>query len=484
MPVPFDDFDLPKPDLTNLPPVLSKFCLAASESLQVPPELPLAISLAAVATCVQGKFVTQVKPDYQEPVNIYIFCPLEPGNRKSGTVAACVAPINAYEQQLRMEASENHKREASERKTLEKVIESKRHKAASASPENLKQLIEEIADIESTLPDVQPLPRLMVDNVTPEALANLLANNNERLGLIEAEGGIFDILSGMYNGGTPNLDLFLKGYSVEPVRIDRKNSDPVSLRNPCLTIGLSPQTYCLTDRKASIAFRGRGLDARFLYLLPKSILGNRKIETECIPEDVRNHYHDTLTRLLALQPCSWPDEDGSPFVLNLSAEAYRLWVDFATAVEHELAGGGKLEHMKDWGGKLPGGIVRIASLFHILSQPYPQTVDIGLQSMEQAICLGHVFTDHARAAYAMMGTDEKLEAAKKILGWILRTRMQNFRERECWQALRGSFKHMEQVRNGLTVLVERAFIFEMSSESYTGRGRPCGQSYIVNPATL
>lgn len=481
-PIPFDEFNLPQPDLANLPEVLRDFCQALSESLQVPAALPLSVSLASVATCVQGKFVTQVKPDYTEPVNIYMFCPLEPGNRKSGAVAACVAPINEHEARLREDFKEQCKREASERKTFEKAIESKRNKAANAkSPEELRQMAKEIADLEAELPDVQHMPRLMVDNVTPEALANLLQNNNERMGLIEAEGGIFDILSGMYNGGTPNLDLFLKGYSVEPARIDRKTSEPITLNHPCLSIGLSPQTFCLTNRKASEAFRGRGMDSRFLYLMPKSLLGNRKIETECIPEHIRQQYHSTLTRLLTLEPTSWPEDTIQPFCLQLSSDARKLWVDFAQYIEAQLGAGGHLEHMKDWGGKLPGNIVRIASLFHILSYDYPQTVDMDARSMEQAIALGHVFIEHARAAYALMGTDERLEAAKRILGWILRTRPQSFIERDCWRALRGTFKHMDAVRNGLAVLLERSYVFELASIPKVGVGRPLGQAYAVNP---
>ena len=173
-----------------------------------------------------------------------------------------------------------------------------------------------------------------------------------------------------------------------------------------------------------------------------------------------------------------------PFCLQLSPDARKLWVDFAQHIESQLGAGGHLEHMKDWGGKLPGNIVRIASLFHILSHDYPQTVDMDARSMEQAIALGHVFIEHARAAYALMGTDERLEAAKKILNWIVRYRKQTFWANECWQALHGSFTHSEQVKNGLGILVDRSYIFELEPEPRRKGGRPRSQEYMVNPRTL
>lgn len=46
--------------------------------------------------------------------------------------------------------------------------------------------------------EVPVLPRLVADDVTPEAAASLLADHGGRLAIISAEGGIFDTMAGRY----------------------------------------------------------------------------------------------------------------------------------------------------------------------------------------------------------------------------------------------------------------------------------------------
>src|SRR5207253_1149882 len=159
---------------------------------------------------------------------------------------------------------------ASEKRTAELRIESLRKKAASAADSTA--LAREIHELEVNLPVVPPLPRLYVDDCTPERLASLMAEQGGRMAVFSDEGGVFDILSGRYSKGVPNLDLWLKGHSVSPVRVDRADRarPPILLDRPRLTVGISPQPDVLASLRDKPGFRGRGLLARFLYGLPKS----------------------------------------------------------------------------------------------------------------------------------------------------------------------------------------------------------------------
>jgi putative DNA primase/helicase len=93
--------------------------------------------------------------------------------------------------------------------------------------------------------------------------------------------------------------------------------------------------------------------------------------------------------------------------------------------------------------------------------------------------------EHCKAAFALMGADEKLEAAKRILAWIKKPGPEPLREftaRDCWQGVRGSFEHMAEVQAGLEILEDRAFIAELTRDS-SGPGRP-SRFYQVNPGIL
>ena len=93
--------------------------------------------------------------------------------------------------------------------------------------------------------DVPEVPRLVADDVTPEAVASLLADHGGRIAVISAEGGVFDIIAGRYNGNIPNMDVWLKGHSGDMIRIDRKGRPPEYIRKPALTLGLMIQPEVL-----------------------------------------------------------------------------------------------------------------------------------------------------------------------------------------------------------------------------------------------
>ena len=77
------------------------------------------------------------------------------------------------------------------------------------------------------------------------------------------------MLSGRYSGGIPNLDLMLKSHSGDSERVDRGSRPAIYLRQPLLTMGLSPQPSVLNGLVGKPGFRGRGLLGRFCTYCPK-----------------------------------------------------------------------------------------------------------------------------------------------------------------------------------------------------------------------
>lgn len=482
-PIPFTSHALPGLDVGRLPPVLGEFCADLAEEKQVPVEICVAMALATLATAAQGGYVVRIREGYTEPLNLYTLCPLEPANRKSAVVEACTAPLKEWERYMADMLAQEVKAARSKRLTMEKAIEAKRTRAAKCgSMEQIESLQQEILELERQLPEVPQIPRLLADNTTPEALAVLMESMAGRIAIITAEGGIFDILAGMYSKGTPNLDLFLKAHSGDSFRVDRRMAVPVLLEHPRLTLGISPQPITLAERSASRVFRGRGLDGRFLYFMPESLLGRRKLEPSPMNPAVKSRFHAMVRRIL---PQRWGTEMPSPVVLELSAEAYRLWLGFAGEVEKGLAPGEEFEGMNDWGGKLAGAVARMAALFHLATEEKPEAVKVSPQAMQQAMYMGALLTEHAKAAYALMGTDETIEGARRVLDWIRRQAVEKFSVRDCFQALKQQtqFSHVEAVKTALQELEERCFIRALPHES-KGPGRTPSPVFLVNPATL
>ncbi len=482
-PVSFDTLNVPDVDPALLPPILGEFCGAVAEGLQVPFELVLINALACVAGAGQRKFKVQVRPDYMEPVNIYALAALPPGERKSATAEACKRPLIDWETEAQEEARESIRNTLSERKTLEKAIEAKRAKVGSAkTAEVRREVIAEVKALEAELPEVPAAPRLLIDDVTPEAIPAFMERQQERAVIIEAEGGFFDILAGRYSKGVPNLDAVLKLWSGEAVHVDRRSGQNIVLHDPALTICLSPQPEVVRGLADKPGFRGRGLLGRILFLLPKSRVGSREVEPRPIPQAVQARYAAKVRGLLDLPWARGTDGKPASYLLQIAPDAYREWADFHRDVEAELRPGGELELIADWGGKLHGAAARLAGLLHLVEHDAPHLHPIGLGTMQQALGLAAVLTEHAKAAFALMGADPDIECAKHILAWIVDRRVDAFQAREAFQAVKGRYSKMELVKAGLSILEERAYIFpaQVPTREPGKAGRPPSPGYSVN----
>ena len=279
---------------------LGDYVRAVATATETPPELATMLGLAVAAACVAGKIQVSPEPDYVEPVNIFVAVGMESGNRKSAVLSRLVKPLTIWETEQAARVAPERGRLLSERKTRESQIAHLRKKAAALHGSEFGAAKDEIAELEGTLPVVPAVPRLIVQDVTPERLATVMAEQGERIALLSDEGGIFDLLAGRYNKGIPNLDLFLQGHAGTPVRIDRADTakPPVRMDHPALTVGLSPQPDVLQALKDKPGFRGRGLLARFLYALPDSPLGDRALEPEPVCDSIKCAYETGIFDLL------------------------------------------------------------------------------------------------------------------------------------------------------------------------------------------
>jgi len=361
--------------------------------------------------------------------------PLLPGERKSAALSAAFAPLYHWEQEKREAMLSEITAARSKRKSQEKMIDSKRNRLAKIkNRDELHREIEAIAQDELDLPDIPAPPQLLADDVTPERLAKIMAEQREALGIASAEGGFFEILAGRYSNGSPNLDLFLKAHCAEPYRVDRMGRDSIALSSPRLTLTLTPQPEILEALTTKTGFRGRGVIGRILYLLPDTMLGHRDVESQPIPDQITKSYTDGLRRLLDLR--------GAALKLNLSAGAYARWVEFAKAVETELGPDGAFVSMSDWAGKLPGAAARLAGLFHAVTAELPSELSVSFETMDKALTLATLLANHATEALGRMGADPTRRAAVKVLDWIKRTQPQTFAARDCFRALHGSFSSL------------------------------------------
>jgi len=411
------------------------------------------------------------------PLQIYVATVLKSGNRKTTVINEMASPFRQAEARLIEQLTPERKRLLSMRKTEELIIEKLRKQAASKSEPTA--LIEEIARREADLLEIPAIPRYWTQDITPERLGVLMAENSGRMAVLSDEGGIFEILAGRYSGNAaPNLDLFLQGHSGSPVRVDRRSREAVLINSPSLTLVLTPQPDVLRSLSEHKAFRGRGLLARFLFALPPSPVGSRKHETIPIAAYTRDAYDCCITALLGLPAAS----ESIPFTLRFSRGAHAMWKDFQRSVEVQMAEDRPLHEIQDWGSKLPGAVARLAGGIHCslhAGNSIPGEIDDEIA--EVSIGLGGKLISNALSAFRIMQKPEKIEHAEKLLGWIVRNGQPEFHLRDMFRSHQSRFGEMAAMMPAVGLLQDHAYIRPKDRERKLGRPPDV---FEVNPELL
>ena len=486
--IPFSEFDLPSFPTQELPDWLRVFIEAEANATQTPVDLSAMLSLSVLAAACAKKIVIRLKQGHSEPLNIFTVTALPPGNRKSAVFADTTRPLQEYEASEARGAAREIARLESARKIMEAKLKRLEQQAAAAKPQDQGRYTLEVNQLAEEVAQTSPRssPKYIVDDCTPERLSTLIGEQGGRIAVMSAEGDVFDLMSGRYStgSGASNLGVYLKGHAGDDLRVDRVGRAPEFVKSPALTVGLAVQPDVIRGLIEKPGFRGRGLLGRFLYALPKSLLGHRQVSPPPVNAEVFAAYHGNVLSLLKLPFAAGPGGEPASHVLNLDLDAQESMRRFESWLEPQLAEFGDLGAMTDWAGKLVGAVGRIAAILHMASlagDETPWEVPVAGETIEHAIGIGRYLIPHAKAALALMGADPAIEQAKLILWWIDHQNLTCFSKRDLHQGLKGTFKKVNELDKPLAAIVDHGFIRQREIPGPAGRGRTPSPLYDVNP---
>jgi replicative DNA helicase len=476
--------DLPVFPVQVLPGWLSEYVAAVATATQTPPDLAGMLALAVLATVAAGAVEVEPRPGWREPLCLFIAVGMDAGTRKSSVFTALTRPVADFERQQAAAALPGITETAVLRRIADQAAATA-EAAAGKAPANQQEearaeAIARAAEAANLV--VPPVPRWLVDDATPEALAGLLATYS-RIALLSPEGDVFDQMAGRYNQAGPNLGVYLKGHAGDLLKVDRRGRPPEYVERPCLTIGLAVQPEVLRGLASRPGFGGRGLLARFLYSLPESLVGRRQAGAPPAPPVVADCYALELHALAA--SLSTPAGDDGPAVLVVDQEAGELLLGFERELEPRLAAGsGDLAHLASWAAKLAGATCRLAALLHLAEHLRDGwNRPINAHTFAGAIRLAGYLIEHARAVFDLMGADPRVDDARWLLDWIGRTGRAQFSRRDAHAAApRGRFRKAADLEPALTLLEEHGWLRRVDADPAGPKGgRPPSPRFIVNP---
>jgi replicative DNA helicase len=467
-----------------LPDWLGEYVTAVATATQTPPDLAGMLALAVLATVAAGAVEVEPRPGWREPLCLFVAVGMDAGTRKSGVFTAMTRPVAEFERQQAAAALPGITETAVLRRIADQAAataEAAAGKAPASQQEEARaEAIARTAEASSLV--VPPLPRWLVDDATPEALAGLLATYG-RIALLSPEGDVFDQMAGRYNQAAgPNLGVYLKGHAGDLLKVDRRGRPPEYVERPCLTIGLAVQPEVLRGLASRPGFSGRGLLARFLYSLPASLVGHRQLGAPPVPPAVADRYALEL-HALAASLTTLAGADG-PARLTLDQAAGELLLGFERDLEPRLAAGtGDLARLAGWAAKLAGATCRLAGLLHLAGHLRDGWArPIGADTFDGAVRLAGYLVDHALAVFDLMGADPRVDDARWLLDWIGRTNLTQFSRRDAHQAARGRFRKATDLEPALALLEEHGWVRRVDADPARSKGgRPASPRFLVNP---
>jgi len=485
-PIPLHAGTLPPFPTAIFPDWLAQFVDAVAVATQTPPDLPGMLALAVLATACAKTVEVEVRPGWIEPVNLYTIVALESASRKSAVFRAMVEPLLRYEQILQQKCQPVLTELETRRKILNERLRHLQKEAAKAHIEQRAEAEREALQVALELEALPhpSLPRLFADDVSPEALVQLLARNQGRMAVLSAEADIISIMLGRY-GGAPNLEVFLKAHAGDPIRVDRVLRASERIDKPALTMGLTTQPTVIRGLILNDELNDRGLLARFLYAMPASLLGSRRSDAPPVPEEISDEYGAVMHRLLTLTHETTNDEQSIPHLLRLDGQAHSRIIGLQDWLEPQLPDHKELELIRAWAGKLAGTVARIAGLLHMadhVDDLSPWDVPITSDTVERAIRLGTTYLlPHAQAVFMEMGADPVIGGARYLLGWIEKRGVESFTKRDAFEATKGRFKRAAALDQPLQLLVDTGYIRLRPREATSRPGRKPSPRYDVNP---
>lgn len=509
---PFEAYSVPTFPLDIFPKWLRDYVGAVATFSQAPVDAAAMMALVSVAVAVHRRFKLEVFPDFIEPLCLYAIVALPSASRKSDVFSKMVAPIYAYEKHLREEMAEVISERKAEIEKLKALYANALKAFKSGKLDNDSQL----ADIQKKLDRTKELfpPALIKQDITAEKLIQAMSENQNRMGVLSAEGGVLDIIAGLYSGKKSNVDIFLKGHSSENYAYDRKNGGSIYLDSPTLSVGLSVQNDHLQRVLTDSSLSGRGLFARFLYAIPDSPLGTRTPRSTPIPREVREKYHAMMTSLLKRKPFHSEsantaqnsltelvmnaiagklyDQDESTQTIRFSKEAVEVYDHLFIKNESRLHPNNTelTNDLRPWLGKLVGHILRIAGLLHMAEHADKKELpeEVSVSTVEAAARLEEYFYAHAMKAFGEASESVYAEKQKYILRALVKAQgndplMKRFTRTKIWNLLkRKGYAKVTDMEKDLKELVDRNYLLVEQVERH-GNGRD-STMYGLNPEAI
>jgi uncharacterized protein DUF3987/primase-like protein/DNA primase RepB-like protein len=417
----------PRPLTRDLPPgdpfpmdALGDLLQSAAKAIHERVRCPVAICgqsvIAAATLAAQGHVDVELPTGHVRPISNFFMTIAETGERKTAADSEALWPVRKREKALR-EAYD----EALPSYENQKVAWEKARDVAVKKAKGDRGTIKFALDAIGPSPKA-PLPSMLIcPEPTYEGLCKYLHVGQPSVGVFSSEGGQFIGGHGMSDDNKLRTAAGLSElWDGEPIKRVRAGDGTLVLPGRRVAMHLMAQPDVAAIMLSDRMLLSQGLLSRCLVTAPESISGTRIWrEPSDAADPAIKRYGARLLHLLE-QPL--PIAEGktnelAPRILRLTADARKLWIAFADAIERQIAPDGALSPVRGLANKLPEHAARLAGVLALVSDP--DTSEIPAEQMAAGITLAQHYVAEALRLFEASRVSDDLRLAQKLLTWLL-----------------------------------------------------------------
>ncbi len=407
--------------LDSLPDTIRAAVEEVAGFVKAPIPLIASSALAALSLACQAHADIKRAEKLYGPISLYMLAIADSGERKTTCDGFFMSAIRQFER----EQTEAMKPAIQQYEAAFAAWDAEREGILSAIREAGKKgkpthkMREDLEQLQLSKPESPPVPRLLLEDETPENLVWSLAKQWPSSGIISSEAGM---VLGSHAMGRDSVMRNLATLNIVwdggEFSIGRKTTESFKMRGGRATIALQTQEATLHNflEKYGVLARGTGFLARFLVSWPASTQGSRMFTEAPMHWPHLSAFHARITAMLS-QPFTL-DEDGmlTPPIMSLSRGAKDAWIEYHDTIERGLTHGGELGDVRDVASKSADNAARLAALFQMFESGFsPVSQDV----FDRASTIAAWHLSESRRFLGGFSLPREMGDATKLDGWIV-----------------------------------------------------------------
>ncbi|MEY4951605.1 MAG: hypothetical protein RL299_29 [Pseudomonadota bacterium] len=458
----FAEYPAPPMEWDMVPEAIAGYAFECAELIGVEPAMVAMPALVACAAALHDDVRIQPKrheTDWTESARLWCAIVGAPSVRKSPAIKRATKRLRKIDMELH---DENAKVAAQYNEQLERYKEAK--KEARKTGDYIQA------------PEPPQINRMVVEDITVEALSEVLKDNSRGVLCIQDElsgwFGSMDAYSGGKAGGKDRAH-WLESYNGGGRVVDRVMRGTLKIPNWSVSMigGIQPDAI----RRIAQNMTDDGLMQRFMIIIG----GNAKEYDRPKDRDAYNRFSALVDHLYAVS--------GSADPVQLSEPAHqvreRLTAYAAELADYGALPGGLRSHLGKWSGLF----ARLLLIYHAIEcagrRIHPASAQVSGETAQQVDRLMRRFLlPHALAYYTdVLGASGDLEHARWIAGHALSKQLQTISNRDLTIAYR-QWRGLDEWRKGriMQMLEDSSWLTPMVDEM-PRPGRKGASAWLVNP---